>query len=316
MILKITRRKFGQLALAGTAVAGLGYFANRTLAQTPSLTVLGISPGVVIDPNNNLSPEVNTTELDSPTASSNNVARIPQGLVLKSIDVATKQIQTPQISQTLANGDSILYSGEAITGFAALPNGTLVIAITPTSTSKKETDPTRLAVLGTSSKVVPIQGLKKQEELGDLAVTNDGGLIGFVYKKNRTPPDRLVDIDPQTGQISDKDRVKIPGDQRLITLTSCPDGTIYAVATRNDGTTNLVKLDQGQKKPLVLAQLSLNNQPWNSGLSSLICLGGQLFAVGAPRYAPSKYLYSINTSNGSLTQLLEFDVAMATASLA
>lgn len=35
MKLKLTRRRFGQLAIASTAVAGLGYLANKTFAQTP-----------------------------------------------------------------------------------------------------------------------------------------------------------------------------------------------------------------------------------------------------------------------------------------
>jgi len=44
MSLMITRRRFGQLAIGSTAVAAIGYLANKTFAQTtsPSLVLYGL----------------------------------------------------------------------------------------------------------------------------------------------------------------------------------------------------------------------------------------------------------------------------------
>ena len=36
-MLKLTRRRFGQLVIATTTVAGLGYLGKRTIAQTSSI---------------------------------------------------------------------------------------------------------------------------------------------------------------------------------------------------------------------------------------------------------------------------------------
>jgi hypothetical protein len=40
MSLMITRRRFGQLAIGSTAVAAIGYLANKTFAQTTDLAPL------------------------------------------------------------------------------------------------------------------------------------------------------------------------------------------------------------------------------------------------------------------------------------
>jgi hypothetical protein len=38
----ITRRRFGQLAIGSTAVAAIGYLANKTFAQTTDLLLYGL----------------------------------------------------------------------------------------------------------------------------------------------------------------------------------------------------------------------------------------------------------------------------------
>ena len=61
-MLKLTRRRFGQLVIATTTVAGLGYLGKRTIAQTSSI-IYGV--------------------------------RVPKTgqLVIQSLDLETKQIQ-------------------------------------------------------------------------------------------------------------------------------------------------------------------------------------------------------------------------------
>ena len=67
MSYKLSRRKFGQLALAGTLVSGLSYQTNKAFAQTPSLKIIGIGSSPIISTDKTDSPEVNTTELNSIT---------------------------------------------------------------------------------------------------------------------------------------------------------------------------------------------------------------------------------------------------------
>ncbi len=309
---RLTRRRLGQLAIAVTTLAGLNYLANKTFAQTQNLMLIGVSIGTAISFNDA------PTELDNPDVDSDDVLRTtilstPRQLVLQSLDVVTGQVQLLTIPQFLEDGTPILESNEQLSGFTSLLDGTLVVAITPVSTSNNENTPTRLTILSTPPKAVTVSGLNQQEALQSLLVTNDGGLMGIVLKKNSTPPVRLVDIDIQTGKIAANGMVQLPNNQRFITLSECPDGTIYTITTGQDGNTNLVKLDQEQKQAIILGQLSLNGSDWNNGLHSLVCSGaGQLLALGAPRYESPNSVYSVDMSNGNMTALTPFDVVKFT----
>ena len=308
---RLTRRRFGQLALALTTLAGFNYLANKTFAQTQNLTIIGISIGPAISfddaPTELDNPDVDTDNASSPTTST------PRQLVLQSLDVVTGQVQLLTIPQFLEDGTPILESNEQLSGFTSLLDGTLVVAITPISTSNNENNPTRLTILSTPPKAVTVSGLNQQEALQSLLVTNQGGLMGIVLKKNSTPPVRLVDIDIQTGEITASGMVQLPNNQRFITLSECPDGTVYTITTGQDGNTNLVKLDQEQKQAMILGQLSLDGSDWNNGLHSLVCSGaGQLLALGAPRYESPNSVYSVDTSNGTMTALTPFDVVKFT----
>ncbi|MEH2423434.1 MAG: hypothetical protein V7K48_21735 [Nostoc sp.] len=346
MSYKLSRRKFGQLALAGTVVSGLSYLTNKALGQTPNLKIIGIGSSSIISTDKAAVPEVNTTELDS-TASNSVLTDIkPVGLglvlqsfVLQSLSTGKAQLQTPLTSQILAErGTALVKSNQALSGFTSLNNGTfadrvkpliesnetlsgftslsdgtLAVAVTPVSTSTKEATPTRIIFLSTPVKTLIISELKQNQQLGSLLGTNDGRLIGLVGNKNGTPPIRLVDINLETGEISFITKIKFPNDERVSNLAECPNGKLYTSLVGSDGDTTLVQLDSNQKKPIRLAQLKVNGQEWNNGLQSLVCSAtGQLLAFGAMRYETPNAVYTIDKNSGNMTRLQDFDATQIT----
>ncbi|MEH1831231.1 MAG: hypothetical protein V7L29_03900 [Nostoc sp.] len=394
---KLSRRKFGQLAVAGAVVSGLSYLGNKALAQTPSFKIIGISSGSIINTDQTAIPEVNTTESDSTTSNSvlTDFKPVGLGLVLQSfvsqsLNTGKVQVISPLISQILAeygaalvdsnqalsvfnplsNGtladritaltdpnkilndftsssddtdaDSItnlidpnqilndldltpssvapdanrvkplVKSNEILSGFTCLKDGTLVVAVTPVTTSKTEATSTRITFLSTPVKTLIVSGLKQNQQLGSLLGTNDGRLIGLVGKKNGTPPIRLVDINIQTGEISFISKVKFLSDERVSNLAECPDGKLYTSLVASNGDTTLVQLDS-QKNPIRLAQLKLNGRAWNNGLQSLVCSAtGQLLAFGAMRYEAPNAVYSIDKNTGNMTRVQDFDASQIT----
>ncbi|MGF1938809.1 MAG: hypothetical protein RM347_031370 [Nostoc sp. ChiQUE02] len=306
MSYKLSRRKFGQLALAGTVVSGLSYLTNRALAETPSLNIVGIGSTPIITTDQTTIPEVNTTELDSTAPDSVSTDIKPVGLVLQSLITGKAQVLADKSTP-------LLELNEIVSGFTSLSDGTLVVAITPITTSRRQATPTRITFLGTPVKTLIVSGLKQNQQLGSLLGTNDGRLIGLVGKKNGTPPIRLVDIDLQTGEISSISKVKFPNDERVSNLAECPDGKLYTSLVGLNGDTTLVQLDSNQKKPIRLGQLKVNGQAWNNGLQSLVCSAtGQLLAFGAMRYETPNAVYSVDKNSGNMTRLQDFDTTQIT----
>ncbi len=208
MNLKLTRRRFGQLAIASTAAVATGYLANRTVAQTNLVDVLyGIrieGTGLVVQTLNLVS------------------------LVLSDVLNLTRGI-------TLAPGDQL-------SGFTSLSNGTLVVAINPSRAINRDDDyPPRIILLGTPPRTLTVTGLRdKKYVLGDIAGTTGGSLVGLVYKRNGTPPVRLASIDPRTGELDITDSFR--GNQRVRNLTECREGnggTIYTTTVDREGNTVL-----------------------------------------------------------------------------
>ncbi|MHC5673964.1 hypothetical protein [Nostoc sp.] len=307
---KLSRRKFGQLALAGTLISGLSYQTNKAFGETSSLKIIGIGSSPIISTDQTDSPEVNTTELNSITPKNVATDIKPVGLVLQSLITGKAQI--------LVNKSTpLVESNETLSGFTSLSDGTLVVAITPVSTSRKEATSTRITFLSTPVKTLIVSGLEQNQQLGSLLGTNDGRLIGLVGKNNGTPPIRLVDINLQTGEISFINKVKFPEDERVSNLAECPDGKLYTSLVESDGDTFLVQLDSNQNKPIRLGQLQVNGQAWNNGLQSLVCSGtGQLLAFGAMRYQTPNTVYSVDKNSGNMTRLQDFDatqIALARA---
>ncbi|QLE45581.1 hypothetical protein FD723_35510 (plasmid) [Nostoc sp. C052] len=298
----LSRRQFGQLVLAGTVVSGFSYLTNKALAQTPGLNIVGIgSTSIPVDPT--AIPEVNITESYSTPQNSVTTDIKPVGLVLRSLITGKAQLITD-------NSTPLLEPNEILSGFTSLRDGTLIVAITPVTTSRKKATPTRLIILdGASVKTLRVSGLDENQQLGSLLGTNDGRLIGLIGHKNGTPPITLVDIDLQTGEISPLSQITIPNDERVSNLAECPDGKFYTSLLGFHGETSLVQLDSNQKRPIVLAQLKVDGQAWNNGLQNLVCSGtGQLLAFGAMRYQTPNAVYSIDKKSGNMTRLENFDV--------
>lgn len=345
---KFSRRRFGQLTIASSTLAGLGYFAKRTLAQTSAGTPVVAETGTLTTvlsgvlpayPNSTSQPQAGTdnssllinptdsgdgTEAFTATASATStvgstaVVKPAPELVVNSLNLATDLTSSSQAKPTAIgislNGDvNSLQPYKQVSGLASLSGGKLVIATNPIDVSKKD-NPTRITVTqGSSVKTLDISGLKKQDRLESLAGTNSGQLFGLVVKSNGKGDARLVAIDINTGQIDYTEKVKLPGDQRFSTLTQCSDGTLYTTSVAPSGLTNLVQLDLNQKKPVSLAQLSLDGNPWTSGLKSLACSGaGQIYALGSGRYEIINYLFLIDAKTGNMTRLREFPAVKVT----
>ena len=272
MELKITRRRFGRLAIAFTAVAGLGYLANKTLAQTPPLIVYGVRP-----------------------------SREGGKLTLQSLNVERNTVEDVA-STTLDVGEKVL-------GLTSLANGTLILAVGAVRAGKKENAPTRLIFLGTSPKTLTLSGLSNEYALESFLGLNDGSLVGLVIRKNNMPPVRLADINVSTGDISFTDRINLPAHERFSQLMETPNGTLYTTLVKKLGNTTLVRLDLAQGKVIDIAQLNIDGRVWNSGLNDIISSPtspmGNLFALGAPRYAPSYNLYNVDAETGAMTLLRE-----------
>ena len=272
MELKLSRRRFGQLAIASTATGALGYLANKTFAQTPNLTNLTLY-------------------------GARSISAIGQGLI------QTLNVTSPAIDELTR---LTLQPGEKLSGFTFLKDDTLVLSFSAVLLGKKKDIDTRLVFIGvsgvSSKPSLNLSGLKKEETIDSLLGLRDGSLIALVIKKNGKPPVKVVEIDTSSGQVSVLDKIKLPKTDRFSTLAQCPDGTIYTTAVDRTGETTLVQLDLGEGKPNALAQLNLDNTTWNSGLNSLTCSsGGELLALAAPRYVTPLNVYNVNPSTGAMT---------------
>jgi len=298
MELRISRRRFGQLAIATTTIAGFSYLASKTSAQTSGLTIVGISSrGTVTNPDPS-NTDVSSTSVatgDAPDTSDTS-----QQVSISSIELPTGRRQGGATSATP--------SDESISGFAYLTDGTPVVAITPARTSRRKgRNPTRLSFPGTSRSDVTISGLTPQQRLESLMVTPDGLLLGLTANKNGTPPVRLVEVNPNTGTFTV--RLNLPTDQKYTTLASCPNGTIYTTSVAN-GATTLVRINLAQGGVTPLVQMRLNNNLWNNGLESLLCNNAnQIIAFGAPRYVQPNALYTVDLGSGAMAKLVDFDAA-------
>jgi hypothetical protein len=331
---KLTRRRFGQLTIATSTVLGVGYFATRATAQTNTLTtvLIGVLPAYPNAPNQ---PEIVTdngndsgqlidvtdsgdgTEAFTATATANYtvgstaIAKPARELVVNSLDL-NADLSTVGNSELRSTGISLeenasLQPYKQVSGLASLSGGILAIATNPIDVQKKN-NPTRITVTqGSSVKTLEVLGLKKQDMLESLTGTNNDQLFGLVVKSNGKGDARLVEIDINTGQIDYTEKVKLPGNERFSTLSQCSDGTMYTTSVAQSGLTTLVQLDLNQKKPIALAKLSLDGNPWISGLRSLACSdAGQIFALGGGRYEILNSLLLVDAKTGNISRLREF----------
>jgi hypothetical protein len=263
----ITRRRFGQLAIGSTAVAAIGYLANKTFAQTTDLLLYGLR----VDSEGKLAVET---------------LNVVSGL-------------TQDVSKNLTD-DIALKDGDQVTGFTSLSDGTLVVCITPASDKgkkkQKEADPPHLIYLGTSTKIT-ISGLKdKKETIVDIVGTQDGKLLGLVAKRNGRPPIRIVSIG-RDGKISKED--KVPGRQRVTNLAESSDGTIYTATVDDEGkpTVDEKKLTSDKKN----LNNGLNSLVGDSSNKSLF------YVLAADRYETTRSVLRVNVSSDEDAKLLKED---------
>jgi hypothetical protein len=301
MKLKLTRRQFGQLAVAGTAAATVGFFANKTVGQQPpNSKILGARVGSISDDDTDTNLESNTTDLADGSATADIVPSSLETIVVESFDVGTQEVTT------VLTTAPTLEAGEQISGFAALSGGILVVATTILNAKNKGN--TYLITLGASGASPTrrlVTGLKKQETLLSLFTRKDGSLGGVVGKINGTPPMSIVSINPQTAAITGED--KLSGNLRVNTVAECPDATLYGIVTNNKGETSLVQIDKGKDQT---TPLRFEGQLWNNGFNSLVCSSSnELFALGARRYEAPLFLHSINKNTGVITRIRDFNVA-------
>jgi hypothetical protein len=301
MKLKLTRRQFGQLAVAGTAAATVGFFANKTVGQQPpNSKILGARVGSISDDDTDTNLESNTTDLADGSATADIVPSSLETIVVESFDVGTQEVTTVLTTAPTLEAD------EQISGFAALSGGILVVATTILNAKNKGN--TYLITLGASGASPTrrlVTGLKKQETLLSLFTRKDGSLGGVVGKINGTPPMSIVSINPQTAAITGED--KLSGNLRVNTVAECPDATLYGIVTNNKGETSLVQIDKGKDQT---TPLRFEGQLWNNGFNSLVCSSSnELFALGARRYEAPLFLHSINKNTGVITRIRDFNVA-------
>ena len=278
----------GSVAVASCVVALSGPLALTIFAGQPTPTaLLGVRTG--------------TIPAGGPASA------IP--VVVESMDPTTNRVQILSVAQMHRDGTPVLFVSETISAFARLTDGTFLLAITPLPGTSQSGRPMRLTRLTQSSAItVPSSGLSALEQAASLLLTSDGRLLGLVGRRNGRPPNRIVQIDPQSASISDYANVQLPAGQRYQSLAQCPDGQLYSTIVENSGATSLVNLNTGSTVPL-----TFQGDVWNNGLASLVCsASNQLFALGAPRGSWPNGVYVVDAAGGSMIRIGDFDVASLT----
>ncbi|NMG10417.1 hypothetical protein [Brasilonema sp. UFV-L1] len=291
MKLKLTRRQFGQLMIGSTAMAGLGYFGQKTSAQTPSAQTSTILYGARLD-------------------------RKAGGYVIQSLDLATKKIQD---ITTVS-----IESGQRLNDFSYAGSNTFVLNIGPTKSSKTENSSSRLLSLtvGQTPTSTSISGLTNEQNLKSILVTSDGSLMGLVQKNDKTSSE-LVNINRNTAVLERVNNILLSVTERFSNLAQArldnlveSRGIVYTTNLALQGDTSLVELDSTRGQVGQGVQLKLNGTAWNSGFASLASGPGDLvYALGNERYKTPYNLYTVNVRTGEMTLLQAWDVALITSSL-
>ena len=298
----ITRRRFGQLLVAGTAVAGVSSFANRLKAQTPSgQNLVGVSLSQSSTTTANSQWLVQTSHLHT------GKVRQQTSVLVDQPDFGTRNVAQTQTLQPY----------DQLGGLTSTADGVIYLATNATGSSQ-QAKPSRLTKsVGSSSETIEISGLAPQEAVWSLLSTQNGSLVGLVAKKNGSPPFRLVDINTKTGQVRYRN-FTLPTNQWFSNLVQCPNGNIYSLSTGFGGDRGIVQLNLKQGTLSRLAtRLKVNGVEWGTGLNSLTCSGnGQLYALGNPnKYDSRLALYTVDLSTGTMTMEREVAYHKVTVSL-
>jgi len=292
MNLNLTRRQFGQLAAIATAATATGLFSNKILAQQSTTVIFGVRHGKISNTDSLADPNSDITDLTDGKTTADILPSALETIVVESFDVASQNIKT------VLRTPPILETGEQISGFVSLKDGRFVVAATNTDSDKKNDERVRLIFLSKSPKSVAVSGLKNKETLRSLLRLKDGSVVGLVDPINGTSPSRIVTINPDTGDITDRNR--IPDQKRVTALAQCPNGTFYGIAVEKTGETSLFEIDQEKS-----TQLIFNGRPWNSGLIGLVCAASnEFYALGALRHQEYPlYFHTVNANTGEIKRI-------------
>lgn len=275
---KLTRRRFGQLAIASTVVASLGYMANRTSAAQSDIVY-----GLEVGPDN-----VNISIIDLVT-----------GVLTLSLSLPTNKI---------------LEGDDQLTGFTAVSNG-LIVSINPSQSTQKNDYSPILVSLGSSPTKVTVSGLNKNETLQGIVGNSDGSLYGLVTEDRSHKKAQIVSINPITGKTKKLEKIKLSDQQRFNHLATFSNGTFLTTSIDINGFSTLIELapstgkenDQGK---IIPAQTNLNN-----GLSSLACSSSNnIYALGAPRYEFRNSLFQVKEDGTATPLLTDLSVNLITVS--
>ncbi len=333
----ISRRRFGQIAIASGAVVAISSSIGKSIAQTPGVVILGVSSGTV---SSNASDSV---DLDDVAESENEEVSVAQNdanakkpVVIQSFNVSNGQVKT--VTKT----KPILERGEQLSGFAVSKTGALVVATSATAADKNNSN-RLISVNGNSVETKEVSGVTKNESL-ELIKLPDGSINGVVKNQNGTGSRKIVDVETESGVVKKKTaptlvpkkqiqrqgnnttaaiegesntqvsakktptleiESELPSDKEYQNVVICADGNRYAFLTDFQGDTSLVNITTGKTTPV-----SFEGAVWNNGFSGLVCAdNNELYALGGRRYETPKFLHFVDKETGSLKRLGAFDVA-------
>ncbi|MEH2238293.1 hypothetical protein [Nostoc sp.] len=282
---KLSRRKFGQLALAGTIVSGLSYVTNKTLAQTPSFKIIGIGSGSIINTDQTAIPEVNTTELDSINSDSvlTNIKPVGLGLILQSfglqsLNTGKVQLLTPIISQILAEqGTALVESNEALSIFNSLSDGTLADRITALVESDEALSDFTSSSNGTpTDRVKPL--VEANETLSGFTSLSDGTLVVAVTpistSRRQDTPTRITFLGTPVKTLIVSG---LKQNQQLGSLVGSNDGRLIGLVGKKNGTPP-IRLVEINLQTGAISFISKVKFPNDERLSNLAeCPDGKLY---------------------------------------
>ncbi len=331
----ITRRRFGKIAIASGATVAIGGLISKTVAQTPGVVILGVTPGKVATNTSDLVDSDSIAESENDEISSvEDDANLKRPVVITSFNVSNGQ------TKTVKKTKPILGRGEQLSGFAVSKKGALIVATTATASDKNISN-RLLSINGDSVETKEVSGIAKDESL-ELIKLPDGSIAGVVKNKNGTGSRKIVDVDSESGVVKKRTAPtkvpkkqtqtpgnnttavkpgantqveaevpsieipsELPADKEYQNVVICADGNRYAFLTDFQGDTSFVNITTGKTIPV-----TFEGGVWNNGFSGLVCAdNNELYALGGRRYETPKFLHLVDKATGSLKRLGAFDVA-------
>ncbi len=166
----ISRRRFGQIAIASGAAVAISGLISKSVAQTPGVVIFGVTSGTV---SSNASGSVDSEDVVESEAEENSVVENDlspkKPVVIQSFNVSNGQTKTVRTTQ------AILEKGEFVSGFAVSQTGTLVVA-TSAIAPEKNISSRLITVEDNSVETKEVSGVAK-DELLDLIELPDGFLL-------------------------------------------------------------------------------------------------------------------------------------------